>query len=64
MTASVQSRRNKAIFKAVKLAMRYIILSFVAFFMLYPLLWLFGAAFRTNAEIFTSIGFWPISLIR
>jgi len=39
--------------------MRYVILSVVAFFMLYPLLWLFGAAFRTNAEIFTSIGFWP-----
>ena len=45
--------------KIIKLVWRYVILSAVAFTMLYPLLWLFGAAFRTNAEIFTSIGFIP-----
>ncbi|MEW9121915.1 MAG: carbohydrate ABC transporter permease [Thermotaleaceae bacterium] len=27
--------------------------------MLYPLIWLVGASFKTNAEIFTSIGFMP-----
>ena len=27
--------------------------------MLYPLLWLVGASFKTNAEIFTEAGFWP-----
>jgi oligogalacturonide transport system permease protein len=27
--------------------------------MLYPLLWLMGASFKSNAEIFTEIGFWP-----
>ena len=27
--------------------------------MLYPLLWLVGASFKSNAEIFSSAGFWP-----
>jgi hypothetical protein len=31
----------------------------VAVVMLYPLLWLVGATFKTNAEIFTEVGFWP-----
>jgi oligogalacturonide transport system permease protein len=38
---------------------RYLALSVVAVVMLYPLLWLVGATFKTNAEIFTEIGFWP-----
>ena len=39
--------------------LRYAALIAVAFVMLYPLLWLGGATFKTNAEIFTEIGFWP-----
>ncbi len=39
--------------------LRYISLGLVALVMLYPLLWLVGATFKTNAEIFTEIGFWP-----
>jgi oligogalacturonide transport system permease protein len=31
----------------------------VAVLMLYPLLWLVGASFKTNTEIFTEVGFWP-----
>lgn len=31
----------------------------VAVLMLYPLAWLVGATFKTNAEIFTDIGVWP-----
>ncbi len=31
----------------------------VAVVMLYPLLWLVGASFKTNTEIFTEVGFWP-----
>lgn len=31
----------------------------VAVVMLYPLIWLVGASFKTNAEIFTEAGFWP-----
>lgn len=38
---------------------RYLALGLVALVMLYPLLWLVGATFKTNAEIFTEIGFWP-----
>jgi oligogalacturonide transport system permease protein len=38
---------------------RYLSLFTVALVMLYPLLWLVGASFKSNAEIFTEIGFWP-----
>ncbi len=41
--------------------MRYTALLAVAVLMLYPLLWLIGASFKTNAEIFTEVGFWPSS---
>ena len=37
----------------------YIVLVVVALVMLYPLLWLFGATFKTNDEIFTSPWFVP-----
>jgi len=39
--------------------LRYVALGVVAVVMLYPLLWLIGASFKGNAEIFTEIGFWP-----
>lgn len=49
--------------KPIKLGaiIRYIILLIVAFMMLYPIIWMVGATFKTNAEIFSSIGFWPQS---
>jgi len=37
----------------------YIILTAIALIMLYPLLWLFGASFKSNNEIFSSIWFMP-----
>ena len=40
-------------------ALRYLALAAVAIVMLYPLLWLIGASFKSNAEIFSSAGFWP-----
>ena len=40
---------------------RYILLLFVGFVMLYPLIWLVGASFKTNEEIFTTIWWWPSS---
>ncbi|WP_071130869.1 carbohydrate ABC transporter permease [Enterococcus timonensis] len=40
---------------------RYVILMVVALIMLYPIIWMIGATFKTNAEIFSSIGFWPSS---
>jgi oligogalacturonide transport system permease protein len=39
--------------------MRYAALLAVAVVMLYPLLWLVAATFKTNAEIHTEIGLWP-----
>ena len=38
---------------------RMTLLLCIAVVMLYPLLWLVGASFKTNAEIFTEAGFWP-----
>jgi oligogalacturonide transport system permease protein len=40
-------------------ALRYLALAAVGLLMLYPVLWLVGASFKTNAEIFTEIGLWP-----
>lgn len=39
--------------------LRYMILIAVAFIMIYPILWLFGATFKSNHEIFTDIGCLP-----
>src|SRR5574343_783982 len=39
--------------------LRYLMLAATAIVMLYPLLWLVGASFKSNSEIFTSAGFWP-----
>jgi len=38
---------------------RYTVLTVVGLVMLYPLIWLIGASFKTNAEIFASPSFWP-----
>lgn len=38
---------------------RHLVLAVVAVVMLYPLVWLVGATFKTNAQIFTELGFWP-----
>ncbi|MET3600942.1 carbohydrate ABC transporter permease [Martelella mangrovi] len=46
----------------INAALRYIILIVVGVLMLYPLLWLVGASFKTNQEIFTSIWFLPHDL--
>lgn len=47
-------RRNR-----INAALRYTILGIVGMVMLYPLIWLIGASFKSNSEIFTSIGFLP-----
>ena len=41
------------------LVLRYLALTAVGVVMLYPLLWLVGASFKSNTEIFTEVGFWP-----
>ncbi len=42
--------------------LRTTVLLAVAVVMLYPLLWLVGASFKSNTEIFTEVGFWPSRL--
>ncbi len=46
----------------INATLRYTMLITVGIIMLYPLLWLLGASFKTNAEIFTSIGIIPGSI--
>ncbi|SFB01077.1 carbohydrate ABC transporter membrane protein 2, CUT1 family [Poseidonocella pacifica] len=48
--------RKRARFNAF---VRYALLTIVGFIMIYPLLWLIGASFKTNGEMFSSAWFWP-----
>ncbi len=41
--------------------LRTTVLLSLAVLMLYPLLWLVGASFKSNAQIFSDVGFWPQS---
>lgn len=50
-----RQRRNRMLSQA----MRYGVLLAVGLVMLYPLVWLVGASFKPNAEIFASPGFYP-----
>ena len=43
----------------ISATVRYLILAGVGLIMLYPLIWLIGASFKTNAEIFANPGFIP-----
>ncbi|WP_342130185.1 carbohydrate ABC transporter permease [Hydrogenophaga sp. OTU3427] len=52
--AAVSQRR-----KRLNALMRYVVLGLVGLVMLYPMIWLVGASFKTNTEIFTEMGFWP-----
>ncbi|MBE5982715.1 MAG: carbohydrate ABC transporter permease [Paenibacillaceae bacterium] len=49
-------RRRRNLISAL---IRYGILTAVALVMIYPILWLVGATFKTNNEIFTTVGFIP-----
>ncbi|MDI6024682.1 carbohydrate ABC transporter permease [Corticibacterium sp. UT-5YL-CI-8] len=51
---AAERRRHK-----LNAGFRYFLLAAVGLVMLYPLIWLIGASFKTNAEIFTSPGFIP-----
>ncbi|WP_417721791.1 carbohydrate ABC transporter permease [Salipiger sp.] len=54
-------RHNAALQRRARISMviRYVILFGVGFLMLYPLIWLVGASFKTNSEIFANPGFIP-----
>lgn len=45
--------------KFIRNALIYIFLTVTSLIMLYPLLWLFGASFKSNHEIFSSLWFMP-----
>ena len=53
MTMKLETRHKIAKF------FQYFVLIVVGFIMIYPLLWMVGANFKSNAEIFTGIGFIP-----
>jgi oligogalacturonide transport system permease protein len=43
----------------INASLRYAVLAGVGLVMLYPLIWLIGASFKPNSEIFANPGFWP-----
>lgn len=43
--------------KKMKILMKYVVLVVVGGIMIYPLIWMVGASFKANSEIFTEIGF-------
>ncbi len=43
----------------IGLFISYILLLLLAFVMVYPLLWMIGACFKSNAELFTTMSLWP-----
>ncbi|MBL1230505.1 carbohydrate ABC transporter permease [Enterococcus sp. BWB1-3] len=53
------AEKKRAQKQLIQSIVRYVILTTVAIVMLYPILWMIGATFKTNNEIFTSIGFIP-----
>ena len=43
----------------INTCIRYVVLIVVGLVMIYPLIWMVGATFKSNNEIFGGIGFWP-----
>lgn len=50
---------RRARIRLISTTIRYVLLTLVGLLMLYPLIWLVGASFKTNAEIFSGAGFLP-----
>ncbi|MES2946378.1 MAG: carbohydrate ABC transporter permease [Pseudomonadota bacterium] len=57
--ASQAQGRSMRRSERISAALRYLALGVIGLLMLYPMIWLIGASFKTNAEVFTEIGFWP-----
>ncbi len=55
--STVEKRRQTR--RMIGSSVRYTILTIVAIVMIYPIIWLIGATFKTNNEIFTSVSFVP-----
>jgi oligogalacturonide transport system permease protein len=56
-----KKNRNERVKKKVIVFCKYFLLILGTLLMLYPILWLFGASFKSNTEIFKSIWFMPKS---
>lgn len=48
--------------RSISTILRYIILLFIGFIMVYPLLWMISATFKNNNEIFSGVGLLPKSI--
>lgn len=59
--AARQIKRSPNIKKKLGIFLKYLVLIVGAIIMLYPILWLFGASFKSNTEIFKSLWFMPKS---
>lgn len=51
--------KKRKIKRNINAAIRYTVLTIGAVIMLYPIIWLIGASFKNNSEIFSSINFIP-----
>lgn len=58
-SASNEFQRRERRRRIISSIVRYVVLIAVGLVMLYPLIWLVGASFKPNSEIFSSPGFWP-----
>lgn len=58
-TEALKEIRKTRVRQKINAALRYLILISVGLMMIYPLLWLIGASFKTNQQIFTELKFWP-----
>ena len=45
--------------RQIMTVIKYVVLILVGVIMIYPLVWMVGASFKTNSEIFSGIGFIP-----
>lgn len=45
--------------RMINIVLRYLLLIAVGIVMVYPLIWMIGASFKTNSEIFSGVGFIP-----
>ena len=62
LTIEQQTERTNRVTRRlgrINATFRYLILAAVGLLMLYPLIWLIGASFKTNSEIFANAGFIP-----
>lgn len=53
----------KSRYPHLKKSLTYFFLILIGFLMVYPLIWMVGAAFKPDSEIFTSLSVWPKDVV-